>query len=75
MFRYQLPSGVEAFVPTAANVAGGVPWFEYWQASPPRVGHGQTQPYPETPAAYGCPEVVHEPIEASCLVLPVPQLT
>lgn len=68
---YQLPAGVQPHIPTVATVVAGEPWSEYWQPSPHGDTCGRSQPYAENPRAYSCPEVVHEPVEATCLVQPI----
>jgi hypothetical protein len=75
VFRYRLPEGVRPSIATAATVAAGSPWHEYWQSGRAGEGYGHTQPWPEHGRAKRCPGVVHPPIKGAYLVRPVARLT
>ena len=47
IFRYTLPQGLRPHYPTAASLAAGTPWSEYWQPATPGEAYGHTKPWPE----------------------------
>jgi len=71
VFRYTLPTGVEAHYPTVMAAACGRVWSEYWAPAAEGEPHGWTEPWPGYADAYACPEVVHRTIDGGSFELPV----